>query len=111
MSSNVKLQIHNEMLSRMRALGNSERGFKELCSDLINQTGTDKKTFERIADGCFLSPETIRRMSKLTESEDGTPYRPNSDTIERILRYFGAEVTLNAVTISKAYRNQPKQQT
>lgn len=109
MTSAVKLQIKNEILSRMRALGNSDRGFKEICSDLINEAGTDSKTRKRIAEGCFLSVVTIDRMANLKEAKSGAPYKPNADTVERIMRYFGAEIQLNAVTIRSQYRNQPKQ--
>ena len=108
MTNAVQLLIHNEMIDRLTALGNSKRGVKELCSDLINEAGRDKKTINRIADGCFLSPATVERMATLQECETGAPYRPNEDTCNRILRYFGVELQAKHVTIKSKYRNKPK---
>ena len=103
-----KLDIKNQLLTRARALGNSNRGIKEVCSDLINQMGTDHKTHERIAEGTFLATMTIKRMATLKDCDTGEPYRPNADTCERILRYFGAEMHFDQVAISTRYQNKPK---
>lgn len=105
----TKLEITNLLLARAKALGNTDYGLKEVCSDLINDYGTSPKQLQQIANGCFLSIETIRHMSRLTETEHGEPYRPNADTCERILRYFGAEIHFNQVAIKGRYRNQPKE--
>lgn len=97
-----------ELLSRMRALGNTHRGFKEVASDLVNQYREQGGDFKSLADGTYLSPNTLDRISKLTETKQGDPYRPNADTCERIFRYFGAEVNFSTVTIKSTYRNKPK---
>jgi hypothetical protein len=102
------LHIKNHILSRARALGNTKRGFKEVCSDLVNQHGVKGADLRRICDGTFLCPTTIQRIATLEDCETGIPYRPNADTVERILRYFGAEVTFDQVSISNRYQNKPK---
>lgn len=104
----TKLDIKNSMLTKAKALGNSSRGLKEVCSDLLNQHGISGKDMKRVCDGTFLCPTTIERMAKLTESEGGEPYRPNADTCERILRYFGAEMHFDQVTIAPKYMNKSK---
>ena len=104
-----KLDIKNKMLSQARLLGNSERGFKELCSDLVNWHGTTTDDLETLAEGTFLSVSTLRRFSTLKETELGEPYNPSNDSVERILRYFGAEFQGDQVTISKQFQNRAKQ--
>lgn len=103
-----KLDIRNHILSRARALGNNEKGLKEVCSDLVNSFGVDGKALDQIARGTFLSESTIKRMATLKECDTGEPYRPQVETIERILRFFGAEVRFEQVTIKSAYANKPK---
>lgn len=103
-----QLDIKNDILSRAKALGNSDTGLKEVCSDLVNSYGVDSKSLQRLATGTFLSTATLKRMSKLTETEDGAPYRPNADTCERIFKFFGAQISFNTVKISPRYQNQPK---
>ena len=98
------------LIENTKILGNNslDYGFKELCSDAINQFGTDKKSMERLADGTGLSTTTLRRMATLTESETGEPYHPQDDTMERILRFFQVECSFNIVKLKAKYRNQPK---
>lgn len=96
------------LLNRSRALGNTGRGLKEVCSDLVNEYLTDGGQLSRLAAGTFLSEQTLYRVSKLTEAESGEPYKPNADTLERILRFFGAEVHFKSVTIRGQYFNKPK---
>lgn len=103
-----KLDIKNAILTRAKALGNTEYGFKEVCSDLINQYGNDPHAIRKIANGTFLSESTVKRMATLTEAESGLPYRPNSDTVERVLRYFNAEVSFDQVVIKNKYQNKEK---
>lgn len=103
-----QLDIKNHILSRARALGNNDKGLREVCSDLVNSFGTDRKSRERIAEGTFLSISTIDRMATLKECDTGEPYRPNADTIERILRFFGAEIRFEQVSIQSRYANKPK---
>lgn len=102
------LDIKNSLLTRARALGNTERGLKEVCSDLLNQHGITGADLSRLRTGTFLSDSTLKRMATLTDSETGRPYRPNADTCERVLRYFGAELRFDQVVISSRYANKPK---
>ena len=108
MATATKLHFKNRLLTGSKALGNSKRGLKEVCSDLINQAGTDAKTLQQISRGTFLSDTTLRRMASLTETEHGDPYRPQADTCERILRYFGAEILFDQVEIRRQFQNAPK---
>jgi len=104
----TKLDIKNAMLRKTRALGNSSRGLKEVCSDLLHQHGVKGKDLKRLCAGTFLSETTIERMATLKEAESGLPYRPNADTCERILKYFGAEIHFDQVDISYKHQNKPK---
>lgn len=106
MANTSETDIRNFLLSKTQALGNSDRGLKEVCSDLLNAYGKgDLKNVER---GTFLSRTTLIRMMELTETEHGDPYRPNADTCERILKYFNAQIEFKEVSISRRFRNQPK---
>lgn len=104
----MSIDIKKQILDNARALGNSNQGLKEICSDLINEFGADAKSVRQIAAGTYLSDTTIKRMSQLTETEHGEPYRPNADTCERILKYFGASLRFEQVKIRSQYRNKPK---
>lgn len=99
--SNVA-SIKAGLLERTSALGNSKRGLKEVCSDLCNQF--DRRHAKVIAEGTFLCKETVIRVMDC-EPE----YRPNSDTLERILRFFGAELHFSEVVIKPRYRNKEKE--
>lgn len=103
------LDIKNQILTKASALGNTKRGFKEVCSDLVNQHGVRGRDLQALCNGTYLSPHTVQRIAELSDSESGQPYRPNSDTVERILRYFGAEVTFNQIAIQPRYQNHPKE--
>ena len=105
----TKLDIKNALLTRTKALGNSNRGLKEVVSDLLNAYG--KQNIAAVEKGTFLSRHTLYRLMDLTETESGEPYRPQSDTLERVLKYFGAEIHFDQVTISAAYRPKPKKDT
>lgn len=105
-----KLHIKNILITKARLIGNSDRGFKELCSDLINQQGTDQATFEKIAENCFVSVSTVRRMATLKETETGEEYNPSEDTLKRFFRYYGVEFHGDQVVISKPWQNKPKKE-
>jgi len=98
----IQRTIRNQILDQARALGNSKRGFKEVASDLCNQFDR-KKGAKVIAEGCFLSATTVRRVK-----DCDSDYRPQADTLERVFKFFGAEVSFNEVTISGRYRNKEK---
>lgn len=100
----VKIAFHNKILERSHALGNSKRGLKEVASDLCNQVArNDKKGLREMADGTFLCKQTLQRVM---DCEEG--YRPQADTLERIFRYFNAEISFNEVVIKGRYQNKPK---
>lgn len=102
----TQLDIKNHILSRSKVLGNSERGLKEVCSDLLNDYG--RHNLKEVEKGTFLSRSTLERVMTLEEADSGEPYRPQSETLERILRYFGAEIKFDQVRISPRFRNKPK---
>ena len=110
MATAQKLDIKNRLLTGNSALGNSNRGLKEVCSDLLNDFGRGKKEMKQLSEGTFLCRQTIERMMDLTETEEGHQYRPNADTCERILRFFGAQMTFDQVRIQNRYANKPKEE-
>lgn len=104
----TKLDIQNAILSKAVTLGNSNYSDRELASDLINDWGTSYKQLEVLAAITFLSVPTLQRLASLKETEHGEPYRPSYDTIERVLRAFGAEGHYKVVRIKAAYMPDPK---
>ncbi len=99
--------FRNEILSRIKtkAGGNSKRGMKEVASDLVNNLGMKDSA---IAELSGLSSTTVARIKSLEPAESGADYKPQSDTIERIIRACGAEINLVPVNIKKQYQNKPK---
>lgn len=93
-----------EIFKRIKnvALGNTRRGFKEVASDLLNEQGRDQ--LKNICEGTFLSRTTVERVMECEEK-----YRPQAETIERILRYCNAEVSFSEVKIKTTYQNKPKE--
>lgn len=108
MGAVTKLQVENAIFASCTALGNSKYGMKEVCSDLLNDFGKGKGNMRILQDGTFLGASTLDRMMKLTDTDMGEPYRPNADTCERILRFFGAQITFTQVKIQNRYNNKPK---
>ena len=108
MAAATKLDIKNHLLTKSKALGNSKRGLKEVCSDLLNDYGRGPGIMKELAAGTFLAPATLDRMMKLAEAKSGADYRPNADTCERILRFFGTEISFDQVRITGRYNNKPK---
>lgn len=82
------------------AIGNSNRGMKDIAIDLINQSDLD---YETIADRCFLSKSTIKNLA--TEKTR----RPQAETIERIFRCFDLRMKLNGEVIRGRYLNKAKE--
>lgn len=102
-------KVKSIILERATCLGNSNRGTKELCSDLVADYLTSGGKMQTLCDGTFLSSITIERMRLLTETESGLEYRPNVDTCERILRFFNAEMHFKQLkAIKPQYANKPK---
>jgi hypothetical protein len=102
MGANLKA-AENLLLEHAAALGNTKKNLAKVASDLLNSLGRNQAG--RMAEGCFLAKATVLRM--MDEGGDDT-YSPKADTIERIYRYFGAEVHLKQVRIKPENRNQPK---
>ncbi len=100
-STNVA-RMKSTLLQRSRALGNTKRGLKEVCSDLLCQY--DRKEAGKIAAGCFLSRATVLRVMDCDEA-----YRPQADTLERILRYFNAQIMFAEVKIKAEFQNHEKE--
>lgn len=98
--SDIRNIIFDNVKKRI-ALGNSNRGFKEVASDLLHATGEKPA---KIAEGCFLSATTVARVMDCPQE-----YRPQSETLERIFRYCNAEATFNGVEIKPQYQNKPKE--
>jgi transcriptional regulator with XRE-family HTH domain len=101
-------QFKDEILSRItaKAGGNSQRGMKEVASDLVNNMNLKDS---EIAALSFMSPSTIARLRELNDTPTGTPYRPQAETLERIFKAAGAEISLTPVNIRKKYQNKPKE--
>lgn len=83
-----------------RALGNSNRKLKHLACDLLHASG--QKASE-ISKGTFLCPQTIERVMDCPEE-----YRPQAETLERILTYFNGVLTVEFENIKPRYQNKPK---
>lgn len=96
-------EARNAILNRVKnvALGNSDRGFKEVASDLLCEIGKDN--IKQISEGTYLSRATVARVM---DCEDN--YRPQSETLERIFKYCNAKVTFDQVSIRGQFQNKPK---
>lgn len=79
--------------------GNSKRKLRDMAADAINASD---QPWSEIAKGTCLTVTTIR---KLSQGETGNP---QSDTLERVLRHFGIELTGQFVDIKPQYHNKPK---
>ena len=97
-------KYHREMFSKIRsnALGNSNRGLKELASDLVAQYGQNGSKI--VAELAYLNPVTVERVLKCEED-----YQPRLDTIERILRACDVRLESGYVATKGKYKPQPKE--
>lgn len=93
------LKAHVTKRVNLSAGGNSERKMKNVAIDLINESSLDHSI---IADGCFLCTQTITNLA------DETTVNPQSETIERIFKFFEMSVNLKGVAVKTKYLNQPK---
>lgn len=100
-----KAQAQKAILSKIQAqaLGNSDRGMKELASDLIGEMG-GKKACKLISEQAYLTPSTVARVFDCDEK-----YNPQLQTIERILRVCGCRIHADYVSIKGAYMPKPKE--
>lgn len=102
--SAVKKLIAGIVQEKRQALGNSKRGLKELASDLLNEDiGQNKKRRQFVSNSCFLNIHTIERVMDCDEN-----YRPMSDTLERILKYYDIRLTAEYEPIKAEFQNKPK---
>ena len=85
---------------KLAAIGNSKRKMRDVAVDLINASDMDWKD---IAAGCYLSKATIAKLAK-----DQTR-NPQSETIERVFRFFNMRMSLEGEMIKGQYANQPKE--
>ena len=108
--ANVSLAVAKAMresvLDQSSALGNSDRTLGSVAQDLCNQVRGDKKAMQHMVDNCYLGKQTIQRV--MDEGGEGESYRPQADTLERIIRYWGASVNFSQVIIKNKYRNKEK---
>lgn len=94
----------NLLIGKVKALGNSNVKLSDLASDLVNKHGDLKE----IADGSFLHISTVKRIASLDPTLQGDEYKPNADTVERIFKFFNAEVQIKSVAIKPRFKNQAK---
>lgn len=96
-------KYHREMVGNIKtnALGNSERGLKELASDLVAQHGS--KGAKKVAESAYLNVATVERVLKCEPN-----YQPRLDTIERILRACDVRLESGYVATKGKYMPQPK---
>lgn len=101
------MSTRDDILSRIdaKAGGNSHRGLKEVASDVINASGLKDS---QVADLAMISTSTVHRLRELTPAESGQPYRPQAESIERVLRGLGIGFNMTPENIKKKYLNQPK---
>ncbi len=101
--------IESEILRKIKpkAGGNSDRGLKEIASDLINSLGMKDSDIAYLSG---LSNTTVRRLRSLSPTERGEDYRPQSHTLENVFRACGAEISLTSVKIQKKFRVKPKEE-
>ncbi len=97
-------KFHREMMKGIQnnALGNSERGLKELASDLVAQYG--EKGARKVADAAYLNCATVERVLKCESN-----YQPRLDTIERILRACDVRLESGYVATKGKFMPQPKE--
>ncbi len=98
-------QINRDIIAGINAsvLGNSERGLKELCSDLIAARG-GKKACSTIADEAYLSSVTVARVL-----ECDAKYKPQADTLERIMRVCNVRLSTGYIASKGKYSPKPKE--
>jgi len=84
------------------ALGNSQRGLKEVASDLLNELGRD--SIKYIEQGTYLSRGTIERVM-----ECESLYRPQAETLERIFKYCNASIVFQHEEVKPQFTNKPKE--
>ena len=96
-------KYHRELLTAInnKVLGNSDRGLKELASDLIAQHG--EKASKKIAEAAYLNVATVERVLKCEPH-----YQPRLDTIERILRACNVRLESGYIATQGKYMPKPK---
>lgn len=88
---------------RLKCGGNTGVPRKELASDWCNSVG--RAGMKDMVAGMFLTRKTIERVMECDEN-----YRPQDDTIDRVLNYFGLQGEYKQVKMQSKYRNKPKKE-
>jgi hypothetical protein len=102
--SSVARLIARKVSDKREALGNSHRSLKHIACDYLNEDiGQNPKRRQAVANACFLNIHTIERVQDCEEN-----YRPMSDTVERVLRYYNVRLLAEEVTIKARFQNKPK---
>ena len=94
-----KEKLINMIDVKLKALGNDNRTLKDVAVDLLHAAGEKDHI---VATGCFLCTKTIGNL------KEGKTRNPQSDTVARIYKYFGYEMQLSRVHISKKHMNREK---
>lgn len=97
-------KFHREVISNInnKVLGNSKRGLKELASDVIAAQGS--KASKKVAEAAYLNVATVERVLKCEPN-----YRPQAETIERILRACDVRLESGYIATQGKYRPTPKE--
>ena len=98
------MNARDVILKRIKtvALGNTNRGLKEVASDLVNELGRDSMKY--IEQGTYLSRHTIERVM-----ECDPLYRPQAETLERIFKYCNASISFKHEETKPQFQNKPKE--
>lgn len=99
MANKTKTKLQNRL--RTKAFGNTGISNKEICADYCNSVGRDG--IKDICKGTFLTRPTIERVMDCDAN-----YRPQDETIRRIMVYFNLQAEVKPVRIQSKYRNTPK---
>lgn len=94
--------VKSQMLAKVKlaAIGNSDRKLKDVAQDLVNASGM---SFAEVAHGCFLCTSTVKKLAR------GSTSNPQSETIERVFRFFNMRVDLSGEPIKEKYANRKKE--
>lgn len=97
-----KEAIGNQIKAKVKlaAIGNSDRKLKDVAQDLVNASGM---SFAEVANGCFLCISTVKKLAR------GATRNPQSETIERVFRFFNMRVDLSGEPIKEKYANRKKE--
>lgn len=108
MSQAAQIKAAESLLNKKAvSLGNSNLTPEHIAADLVNEyiSKNGKRGLSQIADGSFLGTQTVDRIATDGGSEG---YNPQGETIWRLFRFFGRQLTVEAIHITPKYQNKPK---